>query len=95
MRCSRADSMIVERFDRRMMSAMEVALEKACECWPNGGKHNLRKRVARSIIRCASTGDTRLDALTEAGECAVAKLQQSRKRSAKGADIQPIRHHAA
>jgi hypothetical protein len=48
--------MIVERFDRRTMAAMEVALEKACACWPNGGKHNLRKRIARSIIRSAETG---------------------------------------
>jgi hypothetical protein len=45
--------MIVERFDRRTMAAMEVALEKACARWPKGGKHNPRKRVAQCIIRCA------------------------------------------
>jgi hypothetical protein len=49
--------MIVERFDRRAMAAMEEALEKACERWPNGGTHRLRKRVAQSIIRCAETGN--------------------------------------
>jgi hypothetical protein len=42
--------MIVECFDRRTMAAMEVALEKACEGLPNGGKHNLRKRAAQNII---------------------------------------------
>jgi hypothetical protein len=43
--------MIVEQFDRRTMAAMELALEKACGRWSYGGKHNIRKRVAQSIIR--------------------------------------------
>jgi hypothetical protein len=75
--------MIVERFNRPTMAAMEVALEKACERWPNGGTHSLRKRVAQSIIRCAKTGNTSLDALTEAGERALAQLPQRTRRSAK------------
>jgi len=89
--------MIVERFDRRAMAAMEEALEKACERWPNGGTHRLRKRVAQSIIRCAETGNTSLDALTEAGERALAQLPQRGRRSAKrkGADIRPDLHSAA
>jgi len=86
--------MIVERFDRRAMAAMGEALEKACERWPNGGTHRLRKRVAQSIIRCAETGNTSLDALTEAGErAALAQLPQPAKR--KGADIRPDWHRAA
>jgi len=68
--------MIVEQLDRQTMAAIEVALEKACACWPNGGKHNLRKRVAQSIIRCAKSGNTSLDALTDAGERARAQLSQ-------------------
>jgi hypothetical protein len=89
--------MIVERFDRPTMAAMEVALEKVCECWSHGGKHNLRKRVAQSIIRCAMTGNTSLDALTEAGERALAQLPQSGRRSAKlkAADIRPNWQNAA
>jgi len=89
--------MIVERFDRRAMAAMEEALEKACERWPNGGTHRLRKRVAQSIIRCAETGNISLDALTEAGERALAQLPQSSKRVAKlkGADIRPNWQSAA
>jgi len=79
--------MIVERFDRRTMAAMEIALEKACACWPNGGQHNLRKRVAQSIIQCAKTGSTSLDVLVEAGERAIVQLPQSSK--LKGADIRP------
>jgi hypothetical protein len=89
--------MIVERFDRRTMAAMEVALEKACACWPNGGQHNLRKRAAQSIIQCAKTGNTSLDALTEAGERALVQLPHSGRRSAKlkGAAIQPNWQNAA
>ena len=89
--------MIVERFDRRTMAAMEVALEKACACWPNGGQHNLRKRVAQSIIQCAKTGNTGLDVLTEAGERALVQPSQSGSRSAKlkGADIRPNWQNAA
>ena len=79
------------------MAAMEVALEKACACWPNGGQHNLRKRVAQSIIQCAKTGNAGLDALTEAGERALVQLPQSGRRSAKlkGADIRPNWWNAA
>jgi len=90
--------MIVERFDRRAMAAMGEALEKACERWPNGGTHRLRKRVAQSIIRCAETGNISLDALTEAGERALAQLPPQRgRRSAKlkGAKIRPDWRHSA
>jgi hypothetical protein len=65
--------MITERFDRRTMAAMEVALDRACERWPNGGEHLRRKRLAQSIIRCAQSGNTCLGALVEAGERAVAR----------------------
>jgi hypothetical protein len=63
--------MIVEHFDRRTMAAMEVALDRVCERWPNGGEHLLRRRVAQGIIRCAKTGNTCLGALVEAGERAI------------------------
>jgi hypothetical protein len=65
--------LIGEYFDRRKMAAMEVALDRACERWPNGGDHILRKRVAQSIIRCAKAGHASLGALVEAGERAVVR----------------------
>jgi len=65
--------MIVEQFDRQTMARMEVALDRACEHFAYGGKHNVRKRVAQSIIRCAKTGNASLDALAEAGERALAQ----------------------
>jgi hypothetical protein len=93
----RRSTPISERFDRRTMAAMEVALEKACERWPKGGKHNLRKRVAQCIIRCAETGSTGLEALIEAGERALAQLPRNSARSAKlkGANIRPSGRSAA
>jgi hypothetical protein len=65
--------MIAEHFDRATMAAMEVALDRVCERWTNGGEHMRRKRVAESIIRCAKTGNTCLGALVEAGERAVVR----------------------
>jgi hypothetical protein len=60
--------LIGELYDRRTRASMEVALERACERWPHGGKHNLRKRVAEAIIRCSKAGNTSLDGLTAAAE---------------------------
>lgn len=89
--------MIVEPFDRRTLAAMEVALEKACACRPNGGQHNLRKRVAQGILQCAKTGSTSLDALMEVGERAIVQVPQSSRGSVKlkGADIPPNWQNAA
>jgi hypothetical protein len=89
--------MIVEQFDRRTVAAMEVALEKVCARCAGGGKHKLRKRVAQSIVQCAKNGNNSLEALTGAGERALAQLQQSSKRSVKlkGAGIQPDWQSAA
>jgi len=60
--------MIVEQFDRRTMAKMEAALDRVCERLPYGGKHNVRKRAAKNIVRCAKAGNTGLDALIDAGE---------------------------
>ena len=57
--------MIVEKFDRQAMARMEVALDRACEHFAYGGKHNVRKRVAQSIIRRAKMKNADLDALEE------------------------------
>ena len=67
-------TMIIEQFDRRTMAKMEVALERACARFPHGGKHNIRKRVAQSIVRCAKAENADLDALTEAGKHALVQL---------------------
>ncbi len=63
--------MIVEQFDRQTLAKMEVALDSVCKRFPYGGKHNVRKHAAQSIVRCAKSGDTGLDALIDAGEHAL------------------------
>jgi len=63
--------MIVEQFDRQTMAAMEAALGRVCERFPHGGTHNVRRGAAQGFVRCAKTGNTGLDALIEAGECAL------------------------
>lgn len=68
--------MIVEQFDRQTMAKMEVALDRACARFPYDGKHSVRRRVAQGIVRCAKTGNTGFDALTEAGERALARVPQ-------------------
>ena len=86
--------LIGELYDRRTMASMEVALERACERWPYGGTHNLRKRVAEAIIRCAKAGNTGLDALTAAAEHAAQQSQSGRASTKpKGADFRPMHPH--
>ncbi len=86
----RGSTMIAKHLDRRTMAAMESALEKACEHLPSGGTHDLRKRVARAVIRCAQTGNCTLDALVEAGQSALERLPRQ-----KGANIRTDRPDAA
>jgi hypothetical protein len=89
--------MIIEQFDRLTMAKMEVALERTCARFPHGGKHKIRERVAQSILRCAKTGNTGLDALTEAGERALARLPRHGARTARcqGLSILPNWQSAA
>jgi hypothetical protein len=64
-----AKSMMIEdSFNRRILANMEIALERVCGKTPCGEQHDVRKRVAGAIIRCAKSGNTTLGALTEAGE---------------------------
>ena len=82
--------MIVEQFDRRTMATMEVALGRVCERFPHGGKHNIRKRAAQGIVRCARTGNAGLDALIEAGECALEHQPIMSQRGARRGDIRLV-----
>jgi hypothetical protein len=72
-------TMMAGDYERRTMAAMEVALDRVCERWPNGGTHKVRKRAARGILRCADAGNTSLDALIEAGERALAQPPRGQK----------------
>jgi len=63
--------MIEGTFDSRTLANMNVALDRVCERAVNGESHSVRKRVARQIIKCASSGKTTLGDLTAAGQRAL------------------------
>ena len=62
--------MIEGDFNSRTLANVNVALDRVCGT-PLGEQHDVRKRVAERILRCAKGGKTTLVALTEAGEQAV------------------------
>jgi hypothetical protein len=78
--------MILERFDRRTLTKMEIALERACRVVSTGNqKHRSRRYIAERIIRCASDGNRDLDSLTAAAIAAAEKLNASR--SSRGRSV--------
>jgi hypothetical protein len=58
--------MITDRFNRRTIANMEVALERACQGLADGEKHTARQLIAARIVRCAEAGDVTLTGLTRA-----------------------------
>jgi len=62
---------IAESFDRRILAAMEVALDRACESLGVAREqHDARRHIASKILECALRGERTLGALTEAGRVA-------------------------
>ena len=75
--------MISERFDRRTLANMEIALERACAVLSTGSdKHRARRHIASRIIRCAESGNRTLGSLTAAAIAAAHELRARRKRKA-------------
>jgi hypothetical protein len=69
--------MIEGNFDARTLANMNVALDRVCGKSPSGERHEVRKRVARAIVRCAKSGKFTLGALTEAGEKAMGRAAKN------------------
>lgn len=69
--------MIEGDFDARTLANMNVALDRVCDSSPIGEQHELRKRVAQAIVRCAKSGKTALGVLTEAGERELRRIKTS------------------
>src|ERR1700744_5732880 len=59
--------MIDGSFEPRVQANMDVALERVCGKTTYGESYEVRKRVAKAIVQCASRGNTTLGALTVAG----------------------------
>jgi len=71
--------MISERFDRKTLTKMEIALERACAAVSAGNqKHRSRRYIAKRIIDCASGGNRDLESLTAAAIAAAEELNASR-----------------
>jgi hypothetical protein len=66
--------------DNRTITKMEIALEKACRVFPNGGDHESRKYVAEQLKLSARKGNTTLDGLCALADRLVERL--SRRESA-------------
>jgi hypothetical protein len=61
--------MLIEgAFDSRTLANMNVALDRVCERAAHGDDHQVRKRVAKQIIKCARSGKVTLGELTAAGQ---------------------------
>ncbi|MCA6109207.1 hypothetical protein [Bradyrhizobium cenepequi] len=71
--------MIEGKFDSKTLAKMNAALDQICEQTQHGGRHSVRKRIARQIIRCAGSGKTTLGELIAAGECALSELAPAAK----------------
>ena len=71
--------MITDDFDERTVANMEVALDRACERFPQQlATHEARKRVAARILASVRRGERTLKGLTDAAMLA-ATLISSRK----------------
>jgi hypothetical protein len=71
--------MIEGKFDSHTLANMNFALERVCEKAAHGEDYAVRKRVAKQIIRCATSGKTTLSDLTAAGQRALIKVAVASK----------------
>ena len=69
-------TMIEGGFDARTLFNMCLALNRVCGRTPLGEQHEVRKRIAQGIVRCAMIGRTTAGPLTEAGERALVRIPE-------------------
>lgn len=60
--------------DGQTMTKMEVALEKACRVFPNGGDHESRRQIAEKLRLSAEAGNTTLEGLSALADGLVRKM---------------------
>jgi hypothetical protein len=66
------------KLDDRTIANVEVALEKACREFTNGGDHVIRKHVARKLMLSAKKGNTTLGRLDMVAHRAVQELAKQK-----------------
>jgi hypothetical protein len=73
--------MITNNFDQRTIANMEVALDRACQRFPEQlSKHEARKRVAARIVERAACGERTLKGFTDAAKTAAVVLTSRKSR---------------
>src|SRR5512138_2224383 len=66
------------RLDDRTIANMEVALEKACRVFPNGGDHESRKYIAQKLKLSAKKGNITPEELDAVAHGAVQELSEAK-----------------
>ena len=66
------------KLDDRTIANMEVALEKACRVFPNGGDHESRKYIAQKLKLSAKKGNVTLEELDAVAHSAVQELSEAK-----------------
>jgi hypothetical protein len=66
----------MSKLDDYTIANMEVALEKACRAFPNGGDHETRKYIAQKLKLSARTGNTTLGGLNAVAHTALHDLSK-------------------
>ena len=67
--------MINDNFDRVTRMNMEIALDNATKCLPDGyDVHEYRREIAAGIMACVKAGHTHLDELIRAADIAAARM---------------------
>jgi hypothetical protein len=64
------------KLDERTIANMEVALEKACRRFPNGGDHERRKYVANKLMLSARSGNNTLGGLDVVAHKALEEIEK-------------------
>jgi hypothetical protein len=78
---SRERQMITDEFNERTVANMEIALERACQRFPNAlSSHEARKKIAIKIVERAMRGERTLKGLTDAAIMASAVLLEAADR---------------
>jgi hypothetical protein len=62
------------KVDDRIIANMEVALEKACEHFHNGGDHESRRYIAQKLKQVAKRGNATLGGLDAVAQSPVKEL---------------------
>ena len=66
------------KLDDRTTANVEVALEKACRVFPNGGDHESRKYIAQKLELSAKKGNVTLGGLDTIARSAVQELSKAK-----------------